>query len=283
MKTPVFGVVGGDLRQQKLMISLQKRGFDAKCFGLGEKDVLLEEVMETCNPILLPLPVTADGTHLFAPFMEGEVPLATIFEKCREKRVFGGKVSPSVEALCKQKGVRIEDYFAREEMTVRNVVPTVEGALQLAMEQTDETLHGTNCVVIGYGRLGKVLSKSLHALGAQVTVSARKASDFAWCQVEGLRWTHHRDLQDVLCNAKLVFNTVPFMMMPEGLLSCLRKDCVIIDLASAPGGVDFAAAQNLSLTALHALSLPGKVAPQTAADIICDTVLGMWEEAGSNG
>ncbi len=283
MKTPCFGVVGGDLRQQKMVASLQKRGYDAICFGFGEKGQALDEILEICDPILLPLPITADGEHLFAPFLEGEVLLSKVLEKCGGKSVFGGKVSPQVASLCAKKGVEIRDYFEREEMTVRNIVPTVEGALQIAMEKTEVTLHGSECVVIGHGRLGKVLAKTLRALGAHVTVSARKPSDFAWCHVEGIRCIHHRNLEDALCSAKIVFNTVPYMMLAEGLLSCLRKDCLVIDLASAPGGVDFAAARKLSVSTVHALSLPGKVAPQTAADIICDTVLGMWEEAQSHG
>jgi dipicolinate synthase subunit A len=40
---------------------------------------------------------------------------------------------------------------------------------------------------------------------------------------------------------------------------------LVIDLASKPGGVDFEYAQYKGIKTIHALSLPGKVAPVTTA------------------
>ena len=53
-----------------------------------------------------------------------------------------------------------------------------------------------------------------------------------------------------------VINTVPAPVLPRTLLQQLPGGALIIDLASLPGGTDFAAAEELGLHAEHALALP---------------------------
>ena len=76
----------------------------------------------------------------------------------------------------------------------------------------------------------------------------------------------------------VVFNTIPAVILTHDLLSELPEHCVIIDIASMPGGVDFAAARTLSKKVIHALSLPGKVAPITAGRAIRDVLYKIMNE-----
>lgn len=159
-----------------------------------------------------------------------------------------------------------------------NNVPTCEGAIQLAMEQTEYTLQGAACLVVGYGRIGTLLARKLQALGANVTVSARSARDFARIEANGLPTLDTCHLVGHLEKFQLIFNTVPAPIFGTAELSSLMPDCLIIDLASMPGGLDADAKLPTSCRLLHALSLPGRVAPLSAARAIHDTVMTILQE-----
>lgn len=150
----------------------------------------------------------------------------------------------------------------------------------MAMESTDRTLHGSRCLIIGYGRIGRVLADRLLALGAEVTVSARKYGDLAWIEAWGCRSVQTGALTGQLERFDLIFNTAPALILDGARLRETREDCVIIDLASAPGGVDMEAARRLSRQVIPAPGLPGKVAPRTAAAAIRDSVYHILEERG---
>ncbi len=159
-----------------------------------------------------------------------------------------------------------------------NDVPTCEGAIQLAMEQTEYTLQGAACLVVGYGRIGALLARKLQALGANVTVSARSARDFARIEANGLPALDTCRLAGHLAKFQIIFNTVPAPILGAAELSELAPGCLIIDLASMPGGIDVDAKLPPSCRLLHALSLPGRVAPLTAACAIHDTIITILQE-----
>ena len=159
-----------------------------------------------------------------------------------------------------------------------NAVPSAEGAIQLAMEQTEHTIHGSNCLVIGFGRIGKVLARLMSALGAHVTVSARKTEDFCWCDAYGYEKADTRALEGTLDGFDIIFNTVPHMVLGDARLAQVKPGALIIDLASNPGGVDFEAAKKRGINCHWALALPGKVAPESAAAILRDTVYQVIKE-----
>ncbi len=161
-----------------------------------------------------------------------------------------------------------------------NAVPTAEGALQIAMEELPITLHGARALVLGYGRIGSLLARRLHSLGAIVSVSARSYAAFAHIAAEGMQSLDTRMLTGQLGAFDVLFNTVPAKILGMSELAELHEDCLVIDLASKPGGVDFDGAQKLSRRVIWALSLPGKVAPISAAKAIRDTVYHILDEEG---
>lgn len=169
-----------------------------------------------------------------------------------------------------------EDFLSREDFLILNALTTAEGALELAMGEMPVTLHGSEVLVTGYGRIGKLLCQKLLALGAFVAGSARKNADFAWMDALGIEPVHTLKLDGTLNRYDAVFNTIPHLTLTSARLRELKPSCVIIDLASAPGGTDFKAAERLGLCCRWALSLPGKCAPESAARnmrIILDSIL----------
>ena len=148
----------------------------------------------------------------------------------------------------------------------------------LAMEEMLTTLYGQNILLTGFGRITKVMVRALNGLGAKVFVSARKYSDIEWAKIYGCEAIHIDKLDEYLPKFDLIFNTVPAVLFEEKKLSKLKNNCLIIDLASKPGGVDFEAASALGVKVIWALSIPGKVAPVTSGKMIADTIINILSE-----
>ena len=66
-----------------------------------------------------------------------------------------------------------------------------------------------------------------------------------------------------MADINFIFNTVPALVLTKDILAKAQKNVLIYDIASAPGGTDFAAARALGLQAALLPGLPGKVAPLT--------------------
>lgn len=283
-----FAVLGGDLRFVYLAGALAQEGFSVITAGFDHTDLPdcvtgctnMAQAMRGADFVVLPLPVTTDGVTLNAPFSRSLMPIADLLCSLNSSQtVVGGQLSPELVETLHEKGVRTLDYFSREELMVQNAVPTAEGALQLALEELPVTLAGASCLVTGYGRIGKALCRLLCALGADVTVAARRPTDRALAKTCGCAAIPVTALPDA-GNFDVVFNTVPAMLFDESTLKGLSKTTLLIDLASRPGGVDFPAAARLGVKTIWALSLPGRVAPKSAGIIIKDTVLTLLKEEG---
>lgn len=256
-KTAVV-VAGGDLRQIYLAKYLSEF-FDVTTCGLFDGDKKPEEISEA-DYLILPIIVTSDGATLNAPFSEGAIKLSSLWKLVKSGgTVLGGKLSPELTAEISSYGVIPSEYFSREELVIKNCIPTAEGALQIAMEELPVTIHGLDVLVLGYGRVGKATAKLFSAAGARVTASARKYSDLAWCESEGITPVMTEKVLGKLGGYDLIINTIPARIMGKDVLSSVSEDCLIIDLASKPGGVDFEYAGELGLKVIWALSLPTEV------------------------
>ncbi len=280
---PAISILGGDLRQVYLARLLSEDGWMVTTWGLekggGDGGAPLDQALEG-DILLLPMPVCRNGM-LHLPLTDTELEAERLWARLRyDQLLLGGMTGDLSRRLMADYGLTLLDYYDREETQVANAVPTAEGALQLAMESTDRTLHDSRCLIIGYGRIGRLLADRLLALGAEVTVSARKYGDLAWIEAWGCRGVQTGALTGQLDRFDLIFNTAPALILDGTRLRETREDCVIIDLASAPGGVDLEAAKRLSRRAIPAPGLPGKVAPRTAAAAIRDSVYHILEERG---
>ena len=266
--------LGGDQRMRLLAQMMAAEGHKVcswELSGAPNPQALCDALRAEC--IVLPLPMEKNG------YLSGtEMTTERLFRALRpEHRIFAGNVSREAMALADALGLHVTDYFAAEELSVRNAVPTAEGAIETAMKHTSVTLHGTPCLVMGFGRIGKLLAHDLHALGAKVSVSARKLSDLAWIDAFGYRGLRTNRLAGRLGSFRVVFNTVPHIVLTEELLRELPRECVLLELASQPG-FDRAAAEARGLKCIAAPGLPGRAAPETAARAIKLTLEKIWEE-----
>lgn len=280
-----FWVVGGDPRQAALARALSEDGHTVHTYALerGVDASLSAEALSgisVADCVILPLPAS-DGGQLNAPLSDRRVALSEVLDALRPGQLLcAGRISAALQEDAKARKLRLVDYFAREELAVANAVPTSEGAIQIAMEELPVTLHGARVLLIGAGRLGKVLCQQLRGLGANVSLAARKFSDLAWAQVWGCRAERSDQLSGWLCGYDLIVNTVPAPVLGREELGDVKPGCLVIDLASKPGGVDFSAASELGVKVIWALSLPGKTAPVTAGLAIKNAIYNILTELG---
>ncbi len=281
-------LIGGDMRQVFLALELAKDGIDVVVVGfndtidMGRARVSQEmsEEIKTADCVILPLPLTRDDKTLYAPYSETEILITSVLDAVTEQSVFAGTIPAAIAEQMDDKGILYYDYFNREELMILNAIPTAEGAIQIAMQETSITLSGSKCLVTGYGRIGKILAKMLQGIGAKTSVAVRKCSDRAWIKSAGLKPVYISELSEIANEYDIVFNTVPALILDETFLNNTKRNCLIIDLASKPGGVDFAAAEKLGIKVIWALSLPGQVAPLSSGRIIKETIKNILREEG---
>ena len=277
-----ISVIGGDLRQLTLADALEADGNRVRVYGFDKAEECSKkaeslEAAAQSDMIILPLPVSHDQISLNAPFSTETIPLEELVVRLTPKQlIFGGKISSQLRE--RLSGITCYDYFEREELSVANAIPTAEGAIEIALSELPRTLHQSKCLVVGFGRIGKVLADRLRAFGAYVTVSARKYSDFAWIDAYGYQSVPTGAIRECAGEFDVIFNTVPHLLFGHDVLARLDPGCLLIDLASKPGGVDFTAAKELGVKVIWALSLPGKTAPITSGEMIKKTITNIMKE-----
>ncbi len=279
----IFGIIGGDKRQLYLARSLEDDGYKVFICGfelLSETRGLLEEpligIFKKCDNIILPLPCSKDGITISAPYSSKDIIADWEFVKNLEgKTVYGGFIDKLVKEQPLWKKVNIKDYYLREELAISSALATAEGAISLAVTEHAGILCGSKCLVTGYGRIGKILTKCLLALGAKVTVTARKNSDLSMIKSMGAEAKRYSEIKK---EYDIIFNTVPELVIDKNILARQSTDTVIIELASLPGGIDRKCADINQIKIVDAQSLPGKFAPKASGVFIKETIYNMIDE-----
>lgn len=275
-----LAVLGGDDRLTVAARRLESHGWRVRSWGRGEDAHGWEWAVDGAEAILLPLPATADGVRISCPkFPDASLRFDVLLSRLPSNvPILGGRIPDAWQGSAQERQIYLEDYCTSNVFQLRNALPTAEGAICLAMEQLSVTLDGCEVAVIGYGRIASLLAEKLHALGASVTVFARKPADLAHarlrhlkvCRLQGEGETS--SLCRIASNCRVVFNTVPVRIFTEPILQVLPKDCILMELASAPGGFDPIAAEHLGLKWILASALPGKCFPESAGIILADHV-----------
>ena len=156
-------------------------------------------------------------------------------------------------------------YARREEYQIAIARLTAEGAIALLRPETG--LSGAHILLLGYGRIARLLARELQKAGALVTAAARSGEQRAWAEAESIEALPLDALSGALDRFDVIIGTIP-----APVLALVRKDALLLELASAPGGIDAAAAHERGLRYIRAPGLPAKYAPERAAVILRDAV-----------
>ena len=281
-----FLFLGGDRRSLAMARHLSRHGAYVQTWHM--KDAMeaglvrvedLDEALKKVHAVVLPMPAL-DALGNVSMTEDKILSLEILLDRVkRDAVVFGGRIAGKAQLLAQEKGILLLDYAASEELQIRNAIATAEGAIFLAMQALEITLHGARAAVLGYGRIGEALTQRLQSWGVKVSVGARKAKDFARIEGQGARVIDLRDarLESHLAEGfDMIFNTVPHRLLSEQALMYMPKETLLIELASAPGGWDPCAPCNC-LT-LYAPGLPAKYAPQTSGILLGDALMKIWKE-----
>ncbi len=271
-------LIGGDRRHKYLAKLLVEQGVTVYCYNmdqcihLPEKAIITHTIPQNIPLVILPIPITKDGETVFSTYTSTPVALDQLWSNFTPKQIIcGGLFSQTAKDTLSQNGVPYYDYGIDDAFEQNNAIPSAEGAIELAMQNTPHTLNNASVCVVGYGKIGKALVKRLKALGCNVTATARKEAD-----LQAIRSVNARAVQTNLLSEEepfeILFNTVPALVVDEATLAKQKNTTLLIDLASKPGGIDFAYAQQRNMHCIHALSLPSICAPQTAAEYIWHSI-----------
>jgi len=295
MTPTVIQLIGGDLRQLSLASRLYKHGFTVHISGFSTSlpaaqhyfPYLIDTIEESpgnfrtdASAYLLPLPVSRDDQTVNCSLCDDNSPLElnSLFSRIPcGSLVLGGRLSSFITRLAIEHNIRLIDYYESESVQIRNAVPTAEGAVQIAMQELPITLFSSACVVIGFGRVGRILAMTLRALGAHVTVCARNPADRSWAVSMGCSTMELCEFLSAPSACDVIFNTVPVCLLREETLIKIDGRPLYIELASSMG-CDKSAAEKAGIRVIEAASLPGRVAPLTAGDILADAVLEIFRK-----
>lgn len=274
-------LLGGDARQLEVIRKLSELdasvtvcGFDGLHTSLdGAVHAEFDETLfEGVDALLLPAVGTDDQGQIHAVFSDREMKLTRdqIAKLPQHCTVYTGMAKPYLRSLCEERGIALVELFDRDDVAIYNSIPTAEGALMMAIQHTDITIHGSVSMVLGFGRTGFTMARALQGLGAKVKVGVRRSEHFARASEMGFEPFYMGSLLHNVGNIDLLFNTIPTMIVTAQIIANLPSRAVIIDLASKPGGTDFRFAEKRGIKAMLAPGLPGIVAPKTAGRIIAD-------------
>ena len=289
-----IAVLGGDARQLEVIRKLAE--MDAKVYLTGfeqlahaytgaVKEVLEDLPVNELDAIILPVAGTNLEGKIETIFSNMQVVLTEEFlnktpEHCT---VYSGISNQYLTELTEKTNRKLVQLFERNDVAIYNSIPTVEGAIMMAIQHTDFTIHGSNVVVLGLGRTGMSVARSFHALGAKVKVGARKTEHIARITEMGLTPFFTAELENEVENVDICINTIPHKIITANVLAKMPSRTLIIDLASKPGGTDFRYAEKRGIKAILAPGLPGIVAPKTAGKILANVLGQLLYEVHEKG
>ncbi len=275
--------IGGDARQLEVIKSFIKMkahvtliGFDnlqTPLSGTMQKE-LQPSILTKADIVILPIIGTDDHGEVSSIFTTKTLILTEEHMKALSNHatIFTGLARPYLKNLCTKYQVSVVELMERDDVAIYNSIPSVEGALMMAIQNTDITIHDSNSIVLGLGRVGLTLARTLQAIGAHVKMGVSTSAEYARAFEMGLTPFYLHELIDLVEEADLIFNTIPAEVLTAAILSRVRHDVVMIDIASKPGGIDYHYAEKRGLKAILCPSLPGIVAPRTAGRIIAGTI-----------
>lgn len=286
-------VLGGDLRNVKLAGMLADDGNKVYSFGQERSDEVLDDgriekcsslkqALEKSQVIIAPVPFSGNSENINTPFSDEKIMIDELLKNNKGKIFISGSIKDDIKKRLDENYMQVVDIMKRDDLAILNTIATAEGTIEVAIKNTDKILQGSRVLVLGFGRVGKIVANKFSKLSAIVTCAARKVSDLAWIKAYGYNSLNINDMLYDLNEFDIIINTVPQTIIKERELKHMDSEVLLIDLASAPGGIDGKIAVNMGLKFIWALALPGRIAPSSSAKFIKDTVYNILEERSKN-
>ncbi len=267
--------------------ALGKKGIECAVYGFNDIPAgslctrcrSLDDCLASCAAVILPMPLSKDDTNIAVSDIP--IKLGDVFSKVpKEAPVFAGAVSEKIRTAAKSYNMEICDFLDDEVLTEKNAYATAEGALMLVMKNSERTIFGSEILVCGYGRIGRYTARILKAIGANVTVYARRNHPLAIAKLDGYSTVGNNNLAEGIKKYTHIINTVPANIFTKDILSKTASTQVYIELASAPYGIDKKLASGHNMEIVDGSSLPSKYCPESAGEYIAEKLLLEFERSG---
>ncbi|UOQ47824.1 dipicolinic acid synthetase subunit A [Gracilibacillus caseinilyticus] len=279
-----IAIIGGDARYLPLIHALNKiDDLRIQILGFDQVEQSYTGVMQSTidnlvtsqlDGIILPITGIDDNGFVETMFSGEKIQLTEEWFKSLPShcKIFTGIATSKLDTYINKYNLSLETLMNRDDVAIYNSIPTAEGAIMLAIKHTDFTIHHANVFVFGFGRVGQTTASSFAGLGANVSVISKDESELARIYEKGWQAYHLAQVEDYMDDCQILINTIPAKVVDKKLLEKMNNQAIIIDLASKPGGIDFDFAKTRGIEAIHALGLPGMVAPKTAGEILANTI-----------
>ena len=275
-------VLGGDARQIYCAgrLSLEP-GIKTNTLYLKEDD---EKGMDSVNPDVIVLPyVTLKDGRVNCPLVSKSVAFEEVMKYVKSgTKVFAGMLPSDRIDEIEAAGGEVFDWFADEDLTLKNASLTAEGAAQIIVGKSHSAVSGSKILILGWGRVARACAELFKAMGADVTVSARRHSARLDCTLKGCKaaeFISHKAIEE----ADIIVNTVPCNVISSEELKAMHPSCWILELASKPYGVDFSLAKAMNREVVLGAGLPGKYTPESAGRYMAESVLSKLKKGGDCG
>lgn len=256
-------IAGGDKRQIAFAKMLGQKGYTVHLAGFGRLGYP-DDMPDMPAYVFLPVPYSDSHGHIKTPYSDTVLTLGDVVGRYPGSIYILGRYDSAAQELFGSR-IRYFDLLQDEAFLVKNAQLTAQAAAVVYARHTDLALCDAQCLVVGFGRIAKYLCTLLRAHGADITVTARKQRDLELIRTERMRALHTNDVLRVLPDADVIFNTVPAHVFGTAELGCIRKDTLVIELASAPYGMDMQEAEKMGVDVRIEAGLPGRVFPSSAA------------------
>ena len=177
--------------------------------------------------VLLPVPSTRDGKNVAST----EIPLSEVFSDADERTyILGYGIPQCFSAAASASGAVVHDLSLDEDYLLENAELTAIGCLGYILTTTKSVPGDVSFGIVGYGRIGRAVSKLLLFLGARVSIFTTRDSvrrELGGIGIGARLMESPLDLSDI----DILINTAPRDMSGEfshGLPLGMR----VIELAS---------------------------------------------------
>lgn len=282
-----LALIGGDDRIAYMAPFFIEKGYRVICYGtkqLEEHTInpakfakTFSEAVEESKYIVGGVPLFKKG-KLFGGDTIQEISEENFYH-CLESNqvVFGGVIPRQFEMICREKNVTCYDFLKDEALAIFNAIATAEGTILETIKNSKTNLHGSKTLVLGFGRCAKILCDKLKGMGAKVTVCVRNKEQLAYAKAYGYAGMNLVNLSEQIGDYEYIFNTIPAKVLGQNQLGNMRRDVIVIDIASGEGGTDFLCAKRMGIRAMQCLGLPGKYAPKGSAEGLVQYVISKME------
>ena len=274
-----ISVIGGDLITVKLVNIISKTN-KVVIFGLeyaeelmGNDNIVfadsLESAINESKVIIGPMPLSVKSEYITTVFSKEKIKTEDFKNLLYDKILIAGDIWLETKEQLESQGTKCFDILTNNALKISNSIITAEGVLGIAIQETSTTIHGLDVLVLGFGRTGKMIAKIFDAVGAKVSVEARKEEDLAWIDAYNYNKIDLKDLDQYLGKFDLIINTIPASILDNEKLTLFKKGSVLINLPTiTETKIDINEANKLGVKYIWTSSLPQLVAPVTYAEMI---------------